>query len=113
MLYSDVSQRTTLRKINTYQENEVMSSSPEKLVLFLYDQAIVGCKANDNRKASKAVAQLIDSLDFKYKEIATGLFRLYEYSMQLIQKQEYSKAQVILSDLRNTWIEALRQQKAA
>ena len=113
MLQTDVSQRILRKKINAYQENEILSSSPEKLILFLYDQAIRGCKSDDNRRASKAIAHLIDSLDFKYEEIATGLFRLYEYTMQLVQSKDYEKALVILTDLRTAWINALHQQRAA
>jgi len=113
MLNTAYAPTTVKDKINLYQKNEVLSSSPEKLVLFLYDQTILGCKSDDERKASKAIAQLIDSLDFNYNEIATGLFKLYEYSLRLVKEKQFKKVLSIFIDLRNTWIEALQKQKAA
>jgi len=113
MLNTVYTAKTFKNKVNIYQKNEVLSSSPEKLVLFLYDQAIAGCKSDDERKASRAIAQLIDSLDFNYPEIATGLFRLYEYSIRMIREKNFHKALPILVELRSTWAEALQKQKAA
>jgi len=113
MLNTAYTAKTIKNKVNIYQKNEILSSSPEKLVLFLYDQAIAGCKSDDERKASRAIAQLIDSLDFNYPEIATGVFRLYEYSIRMIREKNFHKALPILVDLRSTWAEALQKQKAA
>ncbi len=113
MLNSTLTPYTKKDKVNLYQKNEILSSSPEKLVLFLYDQTILGCKSDDERKASKAIAQLIDSLDFKYNDIATGLFRLYEYCLRLVKDKQFKKVLSIFVDLRATWIDALQKQKAA
>jgi len=113
MLNTTYTPNNTRDKVNLYQKNDVLSSSPEKLVLFLYDQTILGCKSDDERKASKAIAQLIDSLDFKYEEISTGLFRLYEYCLRLVKERQFKKVLSIFTDLRATWIEALQKQKAA
>ncbi len=102
-----------LKQISNYQENEVLSASPEKLILMLYDQAILGCKRQDAEKASRAVAELINSLNFKYEEISTGLFRLYDYILREIKMQKYKDALYLLTDLRQTWDVAIQQLQAA
>lgn len=100
-------------KIAHYKQNEVLTSSPEKLVLLLYDQAILSCKRQDQGKASQALSELINSLNFNYAEIATGLFKLYDYLLRIIKQSEFSQALDILNELRQTWSSAIQNLKAA
>ena len=105
--------KATRGKIDQYKINEITSSSPGQLILILYDQAILGCKINDDRKVSKAVAQLIDSLDFSYGDVSTGFFRLYQYIMASVKEKKFDNALPLLTELRQTWAQALHQQMAA
>ena len=91
-----------------YKAQEVMGARPEQLTLFLYDHAVQGCKKRDEEKASRALAQLIDSLNFEYEEVSAGLFRLYEYSMRRIKVGDFDVPLRILSELRDAWIQAIQ-----
>jgi flagellin-specific chaperone FliS len=96
-----------------YKTNEIMTASPERLILFLYDQGIKGCKLEDKELVTKALVELIDSLNFKYSDMASRLFRLYEFALEMIRQDQFAPALKVLSDLRETWIAALSKVKAA
>ncbi len=100
-------------KLARYKQNEVFTSSPEKLVLLLYDQTILGCKKQDEERASLALSELINSLNFNYAEVATGLFKLYDYLMRIIKQSEFTQALYILTELRQTWSSAIQNLNAA
>jgi len=100
-------------KLAHYKQNEVFTSSPEKLVLLLYDQAILGCKKQDQGRASLALSELVNSLNFNYVEVATGLFKLYDYLLRIIKQSEFNQALDILTELRQTWSSAIQNLKAA
>ncbi|HHY98912.1 MAG TPA: flagellar protein FliS [Firmicutes bacterium] len=96
--------------IAIYRTQQVMSSSPSKLVTMVFDHAIASCKSGDGKRASACVAALIDALDFDAGEIATGFFRLYRYCMDCIKKQEFAEALKVLEPLRETWAQATQGQ---
>ena len=96
-----------------YKANEILTASPEKLVIFLYDQAIKGCKLNNSELATKALVELIDSLNFNYADMASRLFRLYEFCLEMIRKEQYDHPLCILSELRQAWMTAIAAMKAA
>lgn len=62
-----------------YKKNEIMSLTPVQMILKLYDYVIVNSKRHDAAKVSAGLTQLIASLDFDYKEVAFGFFRIYRY----------------------------------
>lgn len=96
-----------------YKTNEILTATPERLIIFLYDQAIKGCKLEDADLVSKALIELIDSLNFKYADMASRLFRLYEFSLEMVRKREFQLPLKVLSELRETWLTALSQLEAA
>lgn len=96
-----------------YKTNDIMTASPERLIIFLYDQAIKGCKLEDKELVAKALVELVDSLNFKYADMATRLFRLYEFSLEMVRREQYPPALKVLSELRETWISAIADVKAA
>ena len=96
------------KMVNTYVHNKLMGLSPGQLLLTVYDIAITSCQQKDNSKATRAISELISSLNFEHKEIALGLFRLYQYTLELIRKQNYSEAVDILNELRDTWATAIK-----
>jgi len=110
-----------------YAQNNIMLSSPERLLLMLFDglsrftktakmalekKDIV--KANENLiKAQDIVAELIASLDTDY-EISGNLEKLYNFIYQKLIDANIKKDKNILDeviplveDLKNTWHEAL------
>jgi flagellin-specific chaperone FliS len=92
---------------SAYQAAQVQGLSPVEIMLQLYDFAIAACVAGDSRKASAALVELIAALNFDYEEIATGLYRLYEYALREVKAQRFESAQRILGELRGTWHQAL------
>ena len=83
-----------------------MSASPEQLVCYIYDAGIVACKKKDTTKAGQAIRELINALNFDYKEMAVPLFDLYKYCLNNINSDKFEDAQEILEGLRDAWFEA-------
>ena len=90
-----------------YREQEILSAKPEVLVLFLYDYAIRGCKKEDAQLASSALVELIDALNFEYREVAVGFLKLYEYCLRMVKSENYKAALKILTELKDTWAQAI------
>lgn len=112
-----------------YQSTRVDTSSPEQLVLLLYNEAYktakLGLMALEAQRPDEAntrlgkvqaiMAELIAALDFD-QPIAQNLYQLYEYiNYQLIQanvrkaKEPVEQVLPLLKDLRDTWAQAVRQ----
>ena len=96
-----------------YKIHEITTSSPEDLLLHLYDFAIQSCIRKDVDRTSNALAELIDSLNFEYQDISGGLFRLYEYIMRCVKQNEFEIPLDLLKKLRETWNQAIASRKAA
>lgn len=102
------------KKQNPYVVNEVLGATPEKLLLKVYDFAIVHCERKDISKANQAVQELINALNFNDEEaqpISNGLLRLYQFCQDQIRKQEFQTAKEILVQLKSTWVEAFSQSR--
>ena len=52
-------------KANAYLTKEIMEASQEKLLIKIYDFAIVNCQKGDLEKTNKAITQLINALNFE------------------------------------------------
>lgn len=110
-----------------YMQNNIMLSSPEKLLLMLVDglsrfvktakiaiEEKDTVKANENLiKAQDIVAELMSSLNMDY-EISEGLSQLYDFIYQRLIDANIKKdikiieeIEPIIEDLKNTWHEAL------
>lgn len=120
-----MSQANLLRK---YREMEVKTSSPARLILLLYNEAIkclneakekIGAKdtkgGNDLLvKAQKIIRELMCSLNLEVGEIATRWYSLYEFiHYRLIQANLQKDVQIVeealklLKPLRDAWIKAV------
>jgi flagellar secretion chaperone FliS len=117
------------RNLNTYQQNQIKTASPEQILLMLYDgairftrQAITGIENNDAQarrygisKAMAIVVEFSNSLDREIGgKIAEDLDALYDYMVRQMTeanlKNDAEKLQVVLTlltDLRQTWSEAV------
>ncbi len=93
--------QTTYHK--QYRQQDVMSASPLRLVIMTYDLAIRSCEQQDFGKAIKTISALRDALDLDYPEVASGLFRLYQWCLDCIRKGDYASAITTLSELRGAW----------
>ena len=95
-----------------YQKTQIMSMSPAQLVLKVYDYAILGCKLKDSGKVSKALVELISALRFEHSEVSLGMFKLYQYCMDVVKKNQFDEVMEILSELRNTWLVVIRENQS-
>ncbi|MFH0734119.1 MAG: flagellar protein FliS [bacterium] len=94
-------------KANAYLTKEILDATQEKLLLKVYDFAIVNCQRGDLEKTNKAITQLINALNFddeKAREISAGLYRLYEFAQDQMRKGKNEITLKILSDLREVWV---------
>jgi len=99
--------------VNAYKKQDILMSSPEKQVLHVFDAAIQGCNLKRSDTTRKAVVLLIDSLDFeKGRDIAHGLFRLYDYCLRLVHTGDFEAARDILKELRQAWDQAVSRSAA-
>lgn len=102
-----VAYRHSPNQLNSYRTQSVLGLTPAQLVLKLYDMAVAALLAREGDRASKVLAQLIESLDFQQRDVALGMFRLYRYCLEQIKRGEYEVPTTILRELRNTWAQAL------
>lgn len=90
-------------RILEYRQQEVMGASPVRLVVMAYDLAIRACEQEDFTRAIKSVTILRDALNYDYADFAVGLFRLYQWCLDCIRKEDYASALVVLRELRQAW----------
>jgi flagellar protein FliS len=109
-----------------YQQQQVFSAPPDKLLLMLYDGAIRAClqaktaleKKNNEEshnlitKAEEIIVELMTTLNMDY-EIANNLYSLYDYMYRRLIEANVQKDVSILDEvltflkeLRQTWAEA-------
>ena len=93
-----------------YRQQQVMTATPDQLILILYDMALTASNQQDGSKLNRVLAELIDSLDFSYEDTATGFFRIYEYCMNLTRKRKFEAVTEIIKELRDTWAVAMQAQ---
>ena len=95
------------KKLQSYQQSQIMSLDPVQLIIKVYDYIIVQCKKGEITKASKGIVELISALNFEHEEVSLGFFRLYQYTMDKIKQSEFDEAIEILQGLRNSWAKTL------
>ncbi len=93
-------------KVPAYLEQEVLTWSKEKIILKMYDLFLVSAKKSDSTKMNRVLVELMSSLNFEYEEIATRLYRLYEYCQRCVMQRKYDEAYTIIKELRLSWAKA-------
>ncbi|MEY8739667.1 flagellar export chaperone FliS [Bacillales bacterium AN1005] len=111
-----------------YRQSSVQTSTPEQLLIMLYDGAIRFIRAGIDGmnhqdlekinlnlgKAQTIVSELMSTLDSSI-EVSKGLSALYEYVNHLLSQSNVKKvpepaveALGYLTELRETWAEAIK-----
>lgn len=111
-----------------YQQNQVNTASPEKLLLMLYDGALKFLrlamialeeknfeKSNEYlKKAQEILYELMNTLNFDAGDIAQNLYDLYDFmNRELIQaniKKDMEKIKNVkkmLESLRSAWVQIM------
>ena len=52
--------------------------------------------------------ELINALNFEHKQIATIFYQMYNFILDKIHKQKFQEAKELLSELRETWANAIK-----
>ncbi|MDW8075215.1 MAG: flagellar export chaperone FliS [Bacteroidota bacterium] len=89
-----------------YLEQEVMSWSPEKIILKTYDLFLTSARRGDEQRMRRILAELINALNFDYGELPQRLLRLYEYCQRCVAMRRYEDAAMVIAGLRQAWAEA-------
>jgi flagellar protein FliS len=110
-MYYSPTLRNNNNKLNKYVENEILEANPKQLLIKVYDFAILNCQRRDMVKTNNAIQELINGLSFETEEtknISIGLLKLYQFCQDQMRKKNYDVVHKILSELRNTWLEAFQ-----
>lgn len=89
--------------VKSYQKNDAASATPLRLIVMVYDRAILGCQQKNIEMAWNAIKVLIDNLNMDIQPLAGKLLAIYEYCGELINKGEFDSASKLLKELRDTW----------
>ena len=101
-------------QMRQYQQQSVLTSSPEQLVLKIYDLGIAACRRDDRSKVRAVLAELMSSLNFEEGgEVASQLQGLYEYCLIESANGDLETVRTLLEGLREAWREGVMTRKAA
>ncbi len=103
---TNIFNKNTNRKLNPYLVKEILEATPQKLIIKLYDFAILHCQKGDMIKTNKAIGELVRGLNFedeRAKEISAGLLSLYQFAQEQMRQKNYDIVLKILTELRDTW----------
>lgn len=98
-------------KLNPYLVKEIMESTPQQLLIKLYDFTIASCQRHNLEKTNAGLQELINSLKFEpkeVKEVAFGFLKLYRFCQEEMRKQNYTIVYKILTELRDEWKKAFK-----
>lgn len=117
----------TINPYQTYQQNSAMTASPQELTLMLYNgslkfmkmakRALADKKFEEKNtniiKAQNIVQELRVTLDLKI-EMSAGLAQMYEYMYTRLldanmknDTEALEEVVILMTDMRNTWKEAM------
>jgi flagellar protein FliS len=109
-VYTSTQQKCLSAGVAAYRQNQYAYASPQDLLLAVYDFGINACAVGDGNRAKAALVELVNSLNFDYHEVATGLLRVYNYCLELVGQGRFDEVEGILSELRATWAQAIANQ---
>jgi len=96
----------------SYQQNNVNTADPFKLLLIAYERAILGCRKRNIEMAGRAILELVNGLNMEAGNISYSLLAIYQYCGELIREGQYDESARILTELRDTWVEAGNKMKS-
>lgn len=97
-----------------YQQQEILTATPDQLVAKMYDIGVMACRTGDGSKVRRVLVELISSLNFeKGGEIASRLFNLYEFCMVECTAGNLDVVGELLTGIREAWRDGVLLRKAA
>ena len=95
------------RQARNYREHDILNADPGKLVVLTYDAAISACGRKVLGTATRAIHELIKSLDFEQGDLPARLLALYQWT-----SDECRIPAEVLLELRSTWSQLQKQSVA-
>lgn len=117
---------------NNYLETEVLTASPSKLIIMLYDGALnflkrlegldylknLETKSYNINKAYAIISELQSTLNMEYNEISEPLFAMYNYMQRRLMDANMnndpsviSEVKTLLGELKDSWVQIASSQK--
>ncbi len=93
---------------NRYLEDQIKGMTPNQLLIKVYDAAIASCIQKNRVRLSRALVELISALNWDHREVALGLFRLYNFCLRNAKLGKFNVVEPIISELRDAWNGALK-----
>ena len=101
-------------RMRQYQQQAVVSASPDQLIAKLYDLAVAACRREDRAKLRAVLVELTASLNFeKGGEVAQRLHAIYEYCLVESGTGDLTVIAALLDGLRTAWKKGVLHRKAA
>ena len=100
------------RQARNYREHDILNADPVKLVVLTSDAAIAPCHRKDLGTATRAIHELIKSLDFDQGDLPVRLLALYQWTSDECRSGRWDSAAEVLLELRSTWSELQKQTMA-
>lgn len=102
------------QRARAYQQQSIVSASPERLVMNLYDLGIAACRQGDRARVRAVLVELIAGLNHERGgELAGRLNALYEYALNESALGELGVIEELLSGLREAWREGVLRRPSA
>ncbi len=108
-MYNMTLAKRNSNRINNYLVKEILESTPQQLLIKIYDFAILNCQRRNLAKTNSALQELINSLRWDSEEVAeisSGLNNLYQYCQDEMRNKNYDIVLKILTELRESWLTA-------
>jgi flagellar protein FliS len=106
-MYNTTLAKRNSNRINHYLVKEILESTPQQLIIKIYDFAILNCQRKNLAKTNSALQELINSLRWDgegVSEISAGLQSLYQYCQDEMRNKNYDIVFKILTELRESWL---------
>ncbi len=94
-----------------YIEHDLLSKTPQELVLAAFDLGLKGCRTHDRALVRDVLTELIAALDFD-QPVAGNFLVLYDYALREVRENRFEQPERILSCLRDAWKQALDADRA-
>lgn len=102
------------QRMRKYHQQSVTTSSPEQLILKLYDIGVSSCHQGDHHKVRRVLVELLSALDHEQGgEIATNLQAIYEFCLNDSATGNLDTTADLLDGLREAWRDGVMRRKAA
>ena len=102
---------TMPRRGKAYLKDQLAGLTSVELLIKVYDAGIISCKQGDKDRLSRCLVELISALNFDHREIAVGLFRMYNYCLRNAKAGRFDLVEPILVELRDVWTRVATEQK--